>query len=160
VIGLERIDARLQPLAAALGIGEADVEPLRLIGRLVDPYLESLVADLETEPAMVRLFGQVPPERRPVLRAKQCAHWRRLFDARLDREYGEQVHRSALAHKMIGLAPEDYVLSYCMMRERIAGQLRTCFGAGSQAYADHVTALGRFVSLDIVLTLRAYTAGA
>ena len=148
----------LAELACQLGIDQDAVDAMRVGWLVAEPHVPDLVDRFHVHPATFDAFALLDAETSARLRLAQEMHLRRLFLSRLDEDYEAQVRRAAIAHKRIGLRLDDYAAAHFAMSEIVSAFMRERFSEAPELLSRILTALPKFVALDVLLTMRVYEA--
>lgn len=143
---------------AMLGVDDRVRATLRPVARTLDVFLDGIVerfyGHMRTFPEGRRIFTD--PAMVESLKARQMAHWKRLFECRLDADYMAHALRIGRAHYDRGVAPYLYIAGYNFFQCELMGAVSDQF-RGDRRLTDMLTSITRVVSLDMDLAISVYT---
>ena len=114
--------------------------------------LSAFYAKIVTIPSLAAILG----EQSERLKGAQSAHWKRLFEAKFDESYVEQVKRIGNAHQRIGLAPAPYVSAYGLVLQQLHRIAAETYRWNGRRRAAVVDAVDKALFMDMNLALAVY----
>lgn len=155
---LMAVPNHVRSLGNAIGIDADCEDAMQVAWRVLEPRVGMLIDRFYEHPMLADQFTGFEPEQLARLKAAQEEHWRALFLSRLSLEYENRVRRAAIAHRMIGLPVHRYLTAYFIMGAVIGDEIRDTFGAFPDLLVRVLTALPKYIALDVALTVRVYDA--
>ena len=144
-----------EPHRRFLGIAKSDMEAARLLWAIVGPQIGGIVdrfyAKLRASHIPLRMSDEVVER----LKAKQQAHWARLFSSQFDDDYMRSVRRVGIRHRDIKLGTAWYVAAYMVLKMEIVN----CILKANIPLAQKgrmLRAAEKYIALDMVIALSAY----
>ncbi len=151
---IEGMAPRIQSLAQSLELNTDLVDGLKVVGRLVDPYIEDLVVRCDSHNRVLAVYSKLGIRSdRATLVARRCCHWRLLLAAALNDAYVTEIRHSLHAHREFGFSHVDYLRVHKTMRDTIDSSVKSFFPTDSVSLARYRTALHKFARLDAALTI-------
>lgn len=157
-LGLNTISPKLDIRLALLSISAETTALIVSLGPMLDAELDAILRrfykHIRSHPESQALIADDAMEKR--LRARQKAHWLRLFSCRFDEEYVASALAVGRAHLRARVAPHIYIAGYnfilCELIKAVVAR-----HAGAMEVSGLVTAMTRIVYLDMDLALSTYT---
>lgn len=121
-----------------------------LLPNLIDGFYEHLFAT-----GQGTLFRGVDVAR---LKARQVAHWEKLFEARLDTAYVNDVTRIGIVHRDREIVPKVYMQAYGWFTAHLSEAILAHPGVAAEDRPALVSAVLKLLFLDMTLALASYDA--
>jgi len=160
-MALHGLDNRL----AFYGLTTRAQDALREVGRLLAPELPQIFTEFYDHlknfseySGSIDFSSQVDG-----LKRAQQAHWSRVFEARFDDGYWQELHRLGMAHGRVGVQPEGYVGGTAFLVDKMQRALVRRSGSGGlfgrgggEALTQMQSALTTVAMLNLQTVLQTY----
>lgn len=92
------------------------------------------------------------------LKLKQYRHWANLFSCSFSKEYIEQVRRSGIAHRDIGMTAAHLTIGYAFILDEMSKVLERKMADDPVRMARTIRAIHKLAALDATIALVAFDA--